>query len=427
MREPDATHDPELISWVESANDPASDFPIQNLPFGRFREPGAAGPWRIGVAIGDGILPLDAAGLVESNDVAALLAGPAEARRRLRAALSAGLQRGSPQQSGWQKSLLASSRCELGLPCEIRGYTDFYTGIHHATAVGRLLRPDTPLLPNYKWVPIGYHGRSSSILPSGRTFRRPHGQIKRASAEAPTLEATERLDYELELGIIVGAANSLGEPVPIEAAESHVFGLTLLNDWSARDVQAWEYQPLGPFLAKSFATTLSPWIVSLEALAPFREPFRRPSGDPAPLPYLDSACNRACGVIAIELEVWLETARMRERGEAPFRLSHSNYRDAYWTLAQLIAHHTVNGCNLETGDVLGTGTLSGPAPDQGGSLLELTAGGRQPIELPDGERRAFLADGDTVILTAFCQREGFRRIGFGECRATVAAAAALVP
>jgi fumarylacetoacetase len=423
VRQPDATHDPALVSWVESANDPTSDFPIQNLPFGRFREPGRAGPWRIGVAIGDQVLALRATGLVESDDMGHLLATAAGTRRALRVALSEGLRQGSPQQSSWRKSLWPRDALELGLPCEIRGYTDFYTSIHHAIAVGRLLRPDTPLLPNYKWVPIGYHGRSSSILPSGHPFRRPHGQIKSTSADAPALAATRRLDYELELGIIVGAGNALGEPVMLDEAESHVFGLTLLNDWSARDIQAWEYQPLGPFLGKSFATTLSPWIVTLEALAPFRESFRRPSGDPAPLPYLDSTANRAAGAVAIELEAWLETQGMRASGQAPARLSHSNYRDAYWTLAQLIAHHTVNGCNLETGDLLGTGTLSGPDPGQGGSLLELSVGGKELIRLPDGESRSFVADGDTIIFTAFCEREGYRRIGFGECRATVTAAA----
>ena len=420
----DSTHDPALSSWVESANDPATDFPIQNLPFGRFREPGQRGPWRIGVAIGDQVLALAATGLIDSDDMARLLAAPRPATRALRAALSEGLRQGSPQQPSWTKALLPRPAVELGVPCEIRGYTDFYSGIHHATTVGRLFRPDTPLLPNYKWVPIAYHGRSSSILPSGHSFHRPRGQLKVAgSASPPVLGPTERLDYELELGIIVGRGNALGEPVPLDEAELHVFGLTLLNDWSARDIQAWEYQPLGPFLAKNFATTLSPWIVTLEALAPFREAFGRPEGDPAPLPYLESAANRAAGVVAIELEVWLETKHMRESGDPAVRLSHSNYRDAYWTLAQLIAHHTVNGCNLESGDLLGTGTLSGPESRQGGSLLELSAGGRQPLSLPDGESRAFVADGDAVILTAFCQRDGFRRIGFGECRATALPAA----
>ena len=423
MGEPDATHDPSLASWVESANDPAGDFPIQNLPFGRFREPQRPGPWRIGVAIGDEVLALAATGLIDSDDMARLLASSRAARRSLRAALSEGLRHGSARQSSWRKALLPRAALELGLPCEIRGYTDFYSGIHHATTVGRLFRPDTPLLPNYKWVPIAYHGRSSSVLPSGHSFHRPRGQLKSAGSTSPVLGPTERLDYELELAIVAGPGNPLGEPVKLDEAESHVFGVTLLNDWSARDIQAWEYQPLGPFLAKNFATTLSPWIVTLEALAPFREPFRRPDGDPAPLPYLDSARNRATGVVAIELEVWLETKRMRDSGEPAVRLSHSNYRDAYWTLAQLIAHHTVNGCNLESGDLLGTGTLSGADPRQGGSLLELSAGGRQPIGLPNGESRAFLADGDTIILTAFCERGGFRRIGFGECRATVLPAA----
>jgi fumarylacetoacetase len=373
----DATHDPALVSWVDSANDPAGDFPIQNLPFGRFRE--AGGAWRIGVAIGDEVLGLKAAGLVEQDDIAPLLAAPASARRALRAALSEGLRRGSSRESSWRRALRPRSKIELGLPCEIRAFTDFYTGIHHATAVGRLFRPDNPLLPNYKWVPIAYHARSSSILPSGGSFRRPRGQVKPAEAAAPVLMPTERLDYELELGILVGRGNALGEPVPIDEAESRIFGLTLLNDWSARDVQAWEYQPLGPFLAKNFATTLSPWIVTLEALAPFREPFERPAGDPAPLAYLDSPENRERGVIGIDLEVWLETARMKQSGEAPIRLSRSSYRHAYWTMAQLVAHHTVNGCNLETGDVLGTGTLSGPEPGQCGPMLELSAGGKQTL------------------------------------------------
>lgn len=416
---PDTTHDPSLESWVESANDPATDFPIQNLPFGRFRETDRE-PWRIGIAIGDEVLDLRAAGLIDTQDMAAVIAAPPESRRALRTALSEGLRRDSPRERAWREALQPRAAVELGLPCEIRSFTDFYTSIHHANAVGRIFRPDQPLLPNYRWIPIAYHGRSSSLRPSGHTFRRPRGQLKAPESDAiPRLAASARLDYELELGIIVGRGNALGEPVPIEQAESHIFGLSLLNDWSARDIQAWEYQPLGPFLAKNFATTLSPWIVTLEALAPFREPYLRPEGDPEPLPYLDSAANRACGVIAIELEVALESERMRRRGERAVRLSHSNYRDAYWTIAQLLAHHTVNGCNLETGDVLGTGTLSGPGPQQGGSLLELTQGGRQPLALPDGERRTFLEDGDTVIFTAHCERAGFRRIGFGECRATV--------
>lgn len=416
----DATHDPALESWVESANDPGTDFPIQNLPFGRFRRDAH---WYIGVAIGDAVLDLRSAGLIDSHDMAVVLAASGESRRALRAALSEGLCRGSSREAAWRHALAPRSALELGLPCEVRSFSDFYTSIYHATAVGRIFRPDQPLLPNYRFVPIAYHGRSSSLQPSGHAFRRPRGQLKPAEPDAPPrLAPSARLDYELELGVIIGRGNALGEPVPIEDAESHVFGLTLLNDWSARDIQAWEYQPLGPFLAKSFATTLSPWIVTLEALAPFREPFRRPPGDPEPLPYLDSPGNRSAGVFAIELEVSLESEQMRRRGEASQRLSRSNYRDAYWTVGQLVAHHTVNGCNLETGDLLGTGTLSGPDPEQGGSLLELTQAGRRPVTLPGGERRIFLEDGDTVIFKAHCERAGFRRIGFGECRATVAPA-----
>ncbi len=410
----DETHDPALESWVESANDPGTDFPLQNLPFGRFRTaPSAA--WRIGIAIGDQVLDLQAAGLIETQDMNALMGAGAERRREIRLAASRGLRRGSREQSRFAAALQPLAKVELGLPCTIGDYTDFYAGIHHATAVGRLMRPDNPLLPNYKWVPIGYHGRASSIVASGTPFRRPHGQIKPADAAQPSLAPTRRLDYELEMGIFSGRGNALGEPVPIERAEAHIFGLVLLNDWSARDVQAWEYQPLGPFLAKSFATTISPWIVTLEALAPFRVPFARPAGDPQPLPYLDSPANREQGMFDIALEAWLKTPRM----QAPQRLTRSNFRDAYWTIAQLVAHHTVNGCNLQPGDLFGSGTISGPAPDQGGSLLELTAGGKQPLALADGETRAFLEDGDTVILRAFCERPGFRRIGFGDCAGTV--------
>ncbi len=412
----DATHDAGLASWVESANDPDCDFPLQNLPFGRFRRDGSA--WRAGVAIGDSLLDLEAAGLVATTDLAAIMRADAKTRRRLRAAICAGLRAGSEQAAAWRPALHRQADVELGLPCEIGDYTDFYTGIHHATTVGRLFRPDNPLLPNYRWVPIGYHGRASSVLASGHSFHRPWGQLMAPDAKVPVLAPTRRLDYELEMGIVVATPNPLGTPVRMDQAEDHVFGLTLLNDWSARDVQAWEYQPLGPFLSKSFATTISPWVVTLDALAPFREPFRRPDGEPEPLPYLDSATNRAQGTLGVNLEVWIETARMRESGAGPARLSQSSFRDAYWTLAQLVTHHTVNGCNLRTGDLLGTGTLSGPTPGQGGCLLELTRAGQQPIALPNGETRSFLEDGDTVILRGHCQRDGFRRIGFGECRAS---------
>jgi fumarylacetoacetase len=283
-----------------------------------------------------------------------------------------------------------------------------------------MFRPDNPLLPNYKWVPIGYHGRASSIRVSPQVFRRPSGQRAPAAGEStPGFGPSARLDHELELGALVGAANALGDAVPIEQAEQHLFGLVLLNDWSARDLQAWEYQPLGPFLSKNFATTISPWVVTMEALAPFRAPFERPEGDPAPLPYLDSPANRSHGAIDLTLETWLQTSAMRARGEPAVKLMQSNARDAYWTLAQLLAHHTVGGCNLQTGDLLGTGTLSGPAPGQGGSLLELTDGGRAPIVLPGGETRTFLQDGDTVVLRAHAQAPGRRRIGFGACSGTV--------
>ena len=416
----DETHDPAMESWVESANDPATDFPIQNLPFGRFRR-ASDSDWRIGVAIGDQVLDLRRAQLIATTDMNQLMALGSKARRALRLAISQGLRAGSEQRSAWleREALLPQAEVEMGLPCQIGDYTDFYTSIHHATAVGRLFRPDNPLLPNYKWVPIGYHGRASSILPSGQSFRRPIGQTRGPDAEIPTVGPSRRLDYELELGAFISVPNALGEPVSMGEAEEHLFGLTLFNDWSARDIQPWEYQPLGPLLSKNFASTGSPWIVTLEALAPFRVPYQRPAGDPAPLPYLDSPANREQGAFDIVVEAWLQTATMKAAGSPGQRLSRGNYRDAYWTLAQLVAHHTVNGCNLRAGDLLGTGTLSGPAPEQAGSLLELTAGGKQPITLENGEIRTFLEDGDTVILRAHCVGAGRRRIGFGECSGTV--------
>jgi fumarylacetoacetase len=413
----DETHDPALGSWVESANAPDTEFPIQNLPFGRFRRPGG-GEWRIGVAIGDQVLDLAHARLADAADMNALMQAGIGERRDLRERISAALRRGGVSEL-LRASLLPQSSVEMAVPCRIGDYTDFYTGIYHATSVGKLFRPDNPLLPNYKWVPIGYHGRASSIIPSPQSFRRPWGQFKQPDEPVPSFGPARRLDYELELGAFVGMPNALGEPVPIAHAEEHVFGLVLLNDWTARDVQTWEYQPLGPFLSKSFATSLSPWIVTLEALAPFRTPFKRPTSDPAPLPYLDSPANREHGALDIALEVALQTETMRKAGVAPQRLMQSNFRDSYWTLAQMVAHHTVNGCNLQAGDLLGSGTQSGPEAGQGGSLLELTHGGKQPLELANGEMRTFLEDGDTVALRGFCAKEGFRRIGFGECRGTV--------
>ncbi len=417
----DATHAPDTQSWVESANAQDTDFPIQNLPFGRFRH-NALEPWQIGVAIGDRVLDLHATGLIDHYDMHRLMAAPVAQRRALRLAIWEGLREGSALQKVWADALLRQTEVELGLPCEVGDYTDFYTGIHHATAVGKLFRPDNPLLPNYKWVPIGYHGRASSIGASGQQFHRPKGQTLKPGATVPDFGPSARIDYELELGAWVASSNRMGEPVPLADAEDAIFGLTLLNDWSARDVQAWEYQPLGPFLAKNFATTVSPWLVTMEALAPFRAPFVRDEADPQPLPYLESAANRARGALDVQLEVWLQTSAMRTAGDTGVRLSQSNMRDAYWTLAQLVAHHTVNGCNLRAGDLLGTGTLSGPAPEQGGSLLELTQGGKQPITLPNGEVRTFLQDGDTIILRGSCERAGARRIGFGDCRGTVLAA-----
>jgi fumarylacetoacetase len=416
----DETHDPELQSWVESANDAACDFPIQNLPFGRFRA--GESDWRLGVAIGDRVLDLRAAGLVDHADMNRLMGTPAAGRRALRKAISEGLRRGSGRESPWQKALVAQGEVEMGVPCAIGDYTDFYASIHHATTVGKQFRPDNPLLPNYTWGPIGYHGRASSIGVSGESFRRPVGQTRAPDAAAPVLGPSRRLDYELEVAAFVAQPNAQGDPVAIEDAEAHLFGLSLFNDWSARDIQSWEYQPLGPFLSKSFASTLSPWIVTMEALAPFRLPYVRPEGDPDPLPYLDSAANRAQGAIDLTLEVWLQTAGMREAGQPGVRLMRSNFADAYWTVAQLVAHHTVNGCNLRPGDLLGSGTLSGPEAGQAGSLLELSDGGKTPIDLGNGERRTFLEDGDTVILRGHCQRDGARRIGFGECRGTVLAA-----
>ena len=415
-----ATHDPKLRSWVASANEAGTDFPIQNLPFGRFRTAGSSEGFRIGVAIGDQVLDLRATGLIDTEDMNVLMNAGTKERQALRAAISAGLAEGSDRQAAWSKALLPQARAEMTVPCRIGDYTDFYTGIHHATTIGKLFRPDQPLMPNYKWVPIGYHGRASSIGVSGQVFKRPNGQTKAPDAAEPTFGPSKRLDYELELGFFIGRGNAQGEPIAIADAEEHLFGVTLLNDWSARDLQAWEYQPLGPFLSKNFASTLSPWLVTMEALAPFRSKFERPAGDPQPLPYLDSAANRESGALDITVEVLLETAKMRTEGVAPVRLTRGSVAEAaYWTAAQLVAHHTVNGCNLQPGDMLGSGTLSGPKPDEAGSLIELTQGGKQPITLPNGEKRTFLEDGDTLVIRGYCERLGAVRIGLGEVSGTV--------
>ncbi|WP_238944943.1 fumarylacetoacetase [Vandammella animalimorsus] len=422
----DHTHDASATSWVASANAAGTDFPLQNLPWGRYREAGSQAAWRIGVAIGDQILDARAAGVIDTDDMNALMALPPAKRQALRHALFDGLRSGSARQQEWQALLLPQAQAEMALPCRIGDYTDFYTGIHHATAVGRLFRPDQPLMPNYQWVPIGYHGRSSSIGVSGQSVRRPNGQTKAPDASAPAFGPCQRLDYELELGFFVAQGNALGEPIALEQAEAHFFGVVLLNDWSARDIQAWEYQPLGPFLAKNFASTISPWIVTSEALAPFRRPFVRPAADPQPLPYLDGATNRAKGQLAITLEVLLQTEAMRQAGEPAARLTLGRAdQAAYWSAAQLITHHSCGGCNLQPGDLLGSGTLSGPQREEAGSLLELTEGGKRPITLPNGEERRFLQDGDCLILRAWCEGEGARRIGLGEARATVLPAPAL--
>ncbi|MGF6785920.1 fumarylacetoacetase [Paraburkholderia sp. 35.1] len=418
----DETHSPALKSWVEQANRPGSDFPIQNLPFGRYRPMGTDEDFKIGVAIGDQILDLQGTGLIDDPDMNALMALDSTTRLELRRAISRGLAHGSEQQQAWSTLLINQSAAQMATPCRIGDYTDFYTGIHHAMSVGKLFRPDQPLMPNYKWVPIGYHGRSSSIRVSGQMFRRPRGQTKTPEAAQPTFGPSRRLDYELELGYFVGRGNDLGQPVSIEDAENHLFGVTLLNDWSARDIQAWEYQPLGPFLAKNFATTVSPWLITTEALAPFRAPLTRPDGDPQPLPYLDAACNRKEGAFDVTLEVLILTERMVGSGFPPQRLTLGNAGTAaYWTAAQLVTHHTVNGCNLQPGDLLGSGTLSGPAANEAGSLLELTEGGRQPVVLANGEQRTFLEDGDTLILRGWCERPGAVRMGLGEVRGTVLA------
>ncbi len=423
------THDPSLRSWVASANQPGCDFPIQNLPFAAFRRKGAGEAWRCGVAIGDQILDLAAvarAGVLQGlaaeaaqagaqDKLNALMALGPQAWSALRHALSAALREGSAAQSALQPCLVPQAGAEYDVPARIGDYTDFYTSVHHATNIGKQFRPDNPLLPNYKWVPIGYHGRASSIAVSGQAFARPKGQIKAPDAEAPVLAPSKRMDIELELGVFIGTGNALGDPVSITEAESHVFGICLLNDWSARDIQGWEYQPLGPFLSKNFATTISPWVVTLEALAPYRVPFTRPEGDPQPLPYLDSPANRSGGAFDIQLQVGLQTGRMREAGQGDVQISRTSYRHAYWTVAQMVTHHTVNGCNLQPGDLLGTGTLSGPTLDQAGALIELTLGGKQPVQLPDGDTRTFLQDGDSVVLRGWCEKAGAARIGFGEC------------
>ncbi len=416
--------------WVESAHDPATDFPLENLPFGVFEDGGNRGC--IGLAVGDAILDLSGcaeAGLLDAlpwpvrqacrlgGDLNALaaLGSPSALRRR-----AADLLTGAEHRAAVEPLLLLQKNVRLLPPFRIGDYTDFYASIHHATNVGRLFRPDNPLLPNYKWVPIGYHGRASSIVLSGAAVRRTCGQTKAADMPAPTFGPSRMLDYELEMGFFVSAGNALGSTIPIGEADEHIFGFCLVNDWSARDIQSWEYQPLGPFLGKSFATTISPWIVTLDALEPFRVPAApRPEGDPAPLPYLTLDRDQQRGAFDIQLEVSLASALMRAASEPPVRISLGNLRDLYWTPAQMLAHHASNGCNLRPGDLLATGTVSGPTPGSVGCLLERTRRGAEPFTLPNGEQRKFLEDGDEVVIRAWCEREGLARIGFGECRGVV--------
>jgi fumarylacetoacetase len=432
----DQTHDPKLTSWVASANGHA-DFPIQNLPLGVFSSSGGA-EHRVGVAIGDMILDVTAAaeaGLFSGSAREAAEAttsgslnkffalGP-KARQALRARISGLLDAKGPERQRLEgtpdRLLHLAAECTLHLPARIGDYTDFYVGIHHATNVGKVFRPDNPLLPNYKHVPIGYHGRSSSIVPSGTPIRFPSGQLKDADADAPTFGPSRRLDYELELGVWIGAGNSQGEPIDIAEADGHVAGFCLLNDWSARDIQGWEYQPLGPFLSKNFASTISPWVITPEALAPFRiAQGPRPQGDPRPLPYLWDNRDQAEGAIDLDLEVLLTTPQLLEKGLPAHRLALSSTRHMYWTVAQLVTHHTSNGCNLQPGDLFGSGTISAPEATGFGSLLETTRGGRDPIRLASGETRRFLEVGDEVILRARTPAGRHAQIGFGECRGTL--------
>jgi fumarylacetoacetase len=393
----DQTHDPALRSWVDSANRPGSDFPIQNLPVGVFQAPGEARA-RLGVAIGDFIL--DIGGWLRGETLNAYFALPAIQRQDLRREWSSALEAGATV-----RPIFPRAACAMRLPATVGDYTDFYASIDHATNVGRMFRPDNPLLPNYRHVPIAYHGRSSSLVVSGTPVRRPSGQLGEGKF-GPTRE----LDYEVELGAFLGPGNALGEPIPVGQAHEHVAGVCLLNDWSARDIQRWEYQPLGPFLAKNFATSLSPWVVTAEALAPFRTESR--AHDVPVLPYLQEG---GPGAFDITVEAWLRTQAMPE----PVRLSRASFRDMYWTLGQMVAHHTSNGCPIRPGDVIGSGTVSGPDRENRGCLLELTWKGTEPVRLPNGEQRTFLEDGDELILTGFCGRPGFTRIGLGSCRGTI--------
>ncbi|MFL6375190.1 MAG: fumarylacetoacetase [Pyrinomonadaceae bacterium] len=437
MYEINETHDPNLKSWIESANDPTTDFPIQNLPYCEFDHPRTEFR-RIGVVIGDYVLDLEACQLIDffrsdeypgdelvfSNiGISFPMYKEVEYLESIRYHLSLLLRQSAPSefQEKVAACLLPISECTFSVPREpIGDYTDFYCSIYHATNVGSMFRPDNPLMPNYKYVPIGYHGRASSIVVSGTDVRRPWGQNRSDAEKPPVFIPAKNLDYEMELGFFVGKGNELGTPIPISEAEDHIFGVCLVNDWSARDIQAWEYQPLGPFLAKNFATTISPFVVTMEALAPFRTPaFERDPDDPQPLDYLSDDTNRKFGGLDINLEVYIQSERMRNENIEPRLLSRSNTKDLYWTIGQMLTHHASGGCNLQTGDLMATGTVSGKEKSERGCLLELTWRGSEPLTLPSGETRRFLEDGDEVIMKGYCEREGFRRIGLGECRGRI--------
>jgi fumarylacetoacetase len=432
------THNPDLKSWIESANDPNTDFPVQNLPFITYWSKNDDDLGGIGVVIGDRVFDLGLGGslgffdnLLSEDSEEAVYDGiclndlevwSMEERSALRLQLSRILRSdaNSYTRARVAECLTPLSQVEIELPYEIGDYTDFYCSIFHATNVGSMFRPDNPLLPNYKYLPIGYHGRASSIVISGTDVKRPKGQNRSDADNPPVYIPCRNLDYEMEVGFFIGNGNGSGQTIPIENAEEHIFGLCLVNDWSARDIQGWEYQPLGPFLAKNFATTISPVVVTMEALAPFRAAaFARPEGDPAPLDYLASDENERQGGIDINLEVYITSQKMRDENVAPMLVSRSNMKDLYWTIGQMLAHHASNGCNLQAGDLMATGTVSGREKSERGCLLEMTWRGTEPIELPTGEQRRFLEDGDEVIMKGYCEREGFRRIGFGECRGII--------
>ena len=433
------THDPSLTSWLESANAPDTDFPIQNLPFGVFSRKGDA-ERRVGVAIGDQIIDIgeslsanlwtgkarDVARWCDRPNLNELMAAPRDSLSEFRARLSE-LLAGTPGETNVINplppgALVPMAEAELFLPAQIGDYTDFYASIYHATNVGKLFRPDNPLFPNYKHVPIAYHGRASSIVISGTDVKRPKGQTVSAGSTTPTYGPTEMLDYEAEVGFFVGQGTELGQTLSIDEAEERIFGICLVNDWSARDIQSWEYQPLGPFLSKNFATTVSPWVVTWEALEPYRVPaFFRPRSDPQPLPHLSSERDRNEGALDLNIEVYVRSMLMREGRLRPFRLSNASFADMYWTPAQMLTHHASNGCNLKPGDLFASGTVSGPEPQSQGCLLELTKRGAEPISLPTGEERKFLHDGDEVIIRAYFQREGAARIGLGECSGLIVA------